>query len=81
VEICRCSTSGGIQGVQRESWTVRAPFCVDRQKADGFTLDIQEIVTDEIQVGSYMDLWLGSGERRKGREKNQWSLEAAADVS
>ena len=66
--------------VKRESWTVRAPFCIDKQKADGFTLDIQEVVIDEIQGGTYMDLKLGSREgEREG--KKQWSLEVAVDVS
>lgn len=56
--------------VKRESWTVKAPSCVDKQKADGFTLGIQEMVTDEIQVRSYMDLQLCSGESEIGRERN-----------
>lgn len=48
-------------------------FILCRWKADGFILDTQEIVVDEIQ-----DLQLGSGERGKGSERS--SLEVAADV-
>lgn len=43
----------------------RTPSCVDKQKANGFILGIQEMVTDEIQVKSYVDLQLGSAEGGK----------------
>lgn len=50
---------------------------MDKQKAGGFILDIQEMVADEIQVESYVDLQLGSGDR--GKKKVEFKV--AADVS
>lgn len=63
--------------VKRGSWAGGAPFSVDKQKAGGFILDIQEMVADEIQVESYVDLQLGSGDR--GKKKVEFKV--AADVS
>lgn len=50
----------------------RAPSCVGKQKASGFILGIQEMVTDEIQVESYMDLQLGSAEGGKKQWRSRW---------